>query len=57
MIIGTGIPSNAEVLQIAKQANAQHLRIVTDGKKTMLCRPEHTPAGWYPIGVKTKRAA
>lgn len=53
----TIIPSETQVIEIARMANAQHLRIITDGKQTVLCPANHIPPGWYKLGVKLKQAA
>lgn len=50
------IPSTAQVIDIARQANARHLHIVTDGNQTMLCPEQHIPPGWYKISVRVKQA-
>jgi len=47
------IPSNAHVIDIARQASAQHLHLLTDGRRTVLS-PIITP-GWYKIGVRIKK--
>lgn len=46
------IPSTAQVMDIARQANARHLHIITDGKRTVLS-PE-VPPGWFKVAVKLK---
>ena len=46
------IPSNTEVFEAARQANAQHLHLITDGRKTLLS-PVVMP-GWYKLAVKVK---
>ena len=51
----TIIPSDAQVFEIAKQANAQHLRIITDGARTVLS--PIVPPGWYELAVKIKQQA
>ncbi|MEO6146546.1 MAG: hypothetical protein ABIT70_05735 [Sulfuriferula sp.] len=49
----TIIHSNAEVFEIARQANAQHLHIITDGERTVLS-PIVLP-GWHKLCVKIKQ--
>lgn len=51
-VIATITPDTDTVLQIAQQANARHLHIITDGRRTVLS-PE-VPPGWYKIVVKHK---
>lgn len=46
------IPDETELLQAAKQANAQHLKLLTDGKSTILS-PIDLP-GWQRMIVKVK---
>ena len=49
----TIIPDNATVIDIARQANAQHLHLLTDGARTVLS-PIVLP-GWQKIAVKHKQ--
>jgi hypothetical protein len=49
----TIIPSTAQVFDIARQANAQHLHIITDGDRTVLSRI--VPPGWHKLSVKIKQ--
>lgn len=49
------IPSETEVIAAARQANAQHLHLLTNGNRTVLS-PIGIP-GWYKIAVKTKTAS
>ncbi len=49
----TIIPNTAEVYEIARQANAQHLIIVTDGVRTLLS--PHVPPGWQKISAGVKQ--
>jgi hypothetical protein len=49
------VPSDAELYEAAMMAEAQHLRILTDGERTVLS-PIKMP-GWYEIGVRVKQAA
>jgi hypothetical protein len=43
------------LLEISKQANAQHLHFITRGNQAALC--SIVPAGWKVIRVATKKAA
>jgi len=49
------IPSDTQVIAAAQQANAQHLHLLTDGKRTVLS-PDILP-GWQKLAVKEKKAA
>ena len=51
----TIIPSGARVIDIARQASAQNMRIITDGERTVLSRT--VLPGWYEIAVKIKQQA
>ena len=51
----TIIPSGARVIDIARQASAQNMRIITDGDRTILSHL--IPPGWYEITVKIKHQA
>ena len=47
------IPSDAQVIAAANQANAQHLHLITDGERTLLS-PIVMP-GWHKLAVKIKQ--
>jgi hypothetical protein len=49
------VPDHAQLLEISKQANAQHLHFITRGNQAALC--SIVPAGWKVIRVATKKAA
>ena len=49
----TIIPNSARVIDIARQAHAQNMRIITDGERTALS--DITLPGWYEISVKIKQ--
>lgn len=48
----TIVPNNAEVLAIAKQANAQHLHIIMRNGRTLLSPT--VPQGWTKLHVNHK---
>lgn len=47
-------PEEAELLEVASQAAASHLHLITDGRETVLS--PIIPPGWYRIGVRVKDA-
>lgn len=47
-------PSEAELLQAARQAAASHLHLITDGRVTKLS-PE-VPPGWHKLAVRVKKS-
>lgn len=49
------VPAESELLEIAAQANAAHLHLITNGKDTVLS--PMVPAGWHRMGVRVKDAA
>ena len=46
------IPADTQVIAAAQQANAQHLHLLTDGKRTVLS-PVLLP-GWHKLVIKHK---
>lgn len=48
-------PSDAELLEAAKQAAAAHLHLITDGHETKLS--PIIPPGWFKLAVHVKDAA
>jgi hypothetical protein len=51
-IVTVVVPAEAELLEVAKRADAQHLRLLTDGKSTVLS--PHAIPGFRPMIVKVK---
>lgn len=49
------VPDHAELLEISKQANAQHLNFITRGNQAALC--SIVPDGWTIVRVAVKLAA
>lgn len=48
------VPSHAELLEIAKLAHAKHLKLITNGKRSVLC--SIVPPGWKVMRVMQKQA-
>lgn len=48
-------PLEAELLEVAQQAVASHLHLLTNGRETILS-PIILP-GWHKLGVRVKDAA
>ena len=46
------VPNHAELLAIAQNANARHLHLITNGKRSVLC--SIIPKGWRAMAVKQK---
>lgn len=49
------VPDHAQLLEISKQANAQHLHFITRGNQAALC--SIVPPGWTIVRVSVKQAA
>jgi len=49
------IPNESELLDVAQQANARHLHLITNGKRSVLC--SIVPVGWKVMPVMRKVAA
>lgn len=47
------VPSHAELLEIAKLAQAKHLNLITNGKRSVLC--SIVPSGWKVMRVMQKQ--
>lgn len=54
-ITAIAIPSEAEMLQIAQLAQAQHLHFITNGTHSALC--SIIPKGWHLHSVSVKNQA
>ena len=48
-------PREAELIEVANQAAAAHLHLITDGRETILS-PIILP-GWHKLAVRVKEAA
>jgi hypothetical protein len=48
------VPDHAQLLEISKQANARHLYLITNGKRSVLC--SIIPPGWKLMPVVEKAA-
>lgn len=48
----TIIPDEAELLEVARQAHAQHLHLITNGRRSALSPV--IPPGWTRISVTCK---
>lgn len=46
------IPDEAQLLEIAKSANSRHLKLITNGKRCVLC--SIIPAGWKLMPIMEK---
>lgn len=47
------VPSHAELLEMAQLAQARHLHLITNGKRSVLC--SIIPPGWKVMPVMQKQ--
>lgn len=52
MIAAVIVPSDTEVAEAARLAEASHLHLITDGRRTVLSPV--VPPGWLRVGVNVK---
>lgn len=55
MIRAIVIPDDALVIEVAREAAAQHLHLITDGNRHVLCSV--VPPGWRRCAVSERDAA
>jgi hypothetical protein len=48
-------PRETELLEVAQQARASHLHLITNGRDTILS--PQIPPGWHKLAVRVKDAA
>lgn len=47
------IPKEAVLLEVMRQANSQHLKLVSNGKTSAIC--SFVPVGWHEVLVNTNK--